>query len=155
MFANVMLKSRLESAAVAVPVEAVLLSGERSVVMVARGGGKFTPKEVTLGVEAGGYYEVTDGLKAGEEVVTSAHFLIDSESRLKEAISKMLELNKEDNGSTGMEGMDQGSMEHEGMDHGAMKHEGMDHSGMKDMDQGSMEHEGMDHGSMNHGGMDR
>jgi Cu(I)/Ag(I) efflux system membrane fusion protein len=163
MFANVMLKSRLESAAVAVPVEAVLLSGERSVVMVARGGGKFTPKEVTLGVEAGGYYEVIGGLKAGEEVVTSAHFLIDSESRLKEAISKMLELKNEDSGSTGMEGMDhsgmegmdQGSTEHEGMDHGAMKHEGMDHTGMEDMDQGSMEHKGMDHGSMNHGGMDR
>ncbi|MFQ5328627.1 MAG: efflux RND transporter periplasmic adaptor subunit [Thermodesulfobacteriota bacterium] len=133
MFANVSLKARRDNSSVTVPTEAVLLSGERSVVIVARGGGKFTPKEVTLGVEAGGYYEVIGGIEAGEEVVTSAHFLIDSESRLKEAISKMLELNKEDSGSTDMEGMD-----HSGM-------EGMDHSGM----------EGMDHGSMEHGEMDQ
>ncbi len=74
------------------------------------------------------------GLEEGEMVVISAQFLIDSESRLKEAITKMLEAKKDgaaDNGETdGMEGMDHGSGEMEGMDHGSGEMEGMDHSGM-------------------------
>jgi multidrug efflux pump subunit AcrA (membrane-fusion protein) len=116
MYANVNLKSVVSKKAVAVPTEAVILSGERSIVLLSRGDGKFAPREVVLGAEAEGFYEIKEGLTGGEAVVTSAHFLIDSESRLKEAISKMLELKREDGGSTGMEGMDHGSMEHGGME---------------------------------------
>lgn len=129
MFANIVLKSSMEKLAVTVPTEAVLLTGERSVVIVARGEGKFTPRSVTLGIEAGGFYEVLDGLSEGEEVVTSAHFLIDSESRLKEAIEKMLELRKEEDSSVDVDGASTGAdhIGEEGM-------EGMDHSGMDGMD---------------------
>ena len=151
MFANVILKSSLDHLAVAVPTEAVLLSGERSLVIVARGNGKFTPREVVIGIETEGFYEVIEGLAPGEEVVTSAHFLIDSESRLKEAIEKMLELKKQDKGSNDMEGMDESGME--GIDHSGM--EGMDHSNMEDMDHSNME--GMDHSNMeemDHSGME-
>ena len=159
MYANVTLSSVISKSAVAVPAEAIIRSGERNVVVVARGGGKFSPRPVTLGVEAEGYYEVRDGLEEGEVVVTSAQFLIDSESRLKEAITKMLEARKGGIAEPkGMEGMDHSGME--GMEQKRM--EGMDHSGMEGMGQKRMEGmdpsgiEGMDHGNMegmDHSGM--
>jgi RND family efflux transporter MFP subunit len=135
MYANVTLSSVVSKSAVAVPSEAIIRSGERNIVVVARGGGKFSPRPVTLGVEADGYYEVSAGLEEGDVVVISAQFLIDSESRLKEAITKMLETRKggaEDESETdGMGGMDNGKTDGmEGMDHGTGKMDGMDHSGM-------------------------
>ncbi|MBE9504087.1 MAG: efflux RND transporter periplasmic adaptor subunit, partial [Proteobacteria bacterium] len=97
MYANVIIDSAVSEEDVAVPTEAVIRSGERNLVIVALDGGKFLPRNVTLGIESGdGYYQVKEGLKRGEKVVTSAHFLIDSESRLKEAIAKMLEPGNED-----------------------------------------------------------
>ncbi len=62
MYANVTLSSVISRNAVAVPTEAIIRSGERNLVVVARGGGKFSPRPVTLGVEADGYYEVLDGI---------------------------------------------------------------------------------------------
>ncbi len=96
MYANVLIDSLVADNRISVPSEAVIRSGERNVVITAIGEGKFLPKNVRLGAVSGdGYYEVLDGLMSGEKVVTSAHFLIDSESRLKEAIAKMLEAKKE------------------------------------------------------------
>jgi len=94
MYADIALKSVIGRNAVAVPKEAVLLSGKRSLVVIALGDGKFRPRDVVLGAETENYYEVRSGLKVGETVVTSAQFLIDSESSLKEAVSKMLEAKK-------------------------------------------------------------
>jgi membrane fusion protein, copper/silver efflux system len=71
----------------AVPADAVLHSGGRDIVFVVSGGGTFEPRTVQLGREAGGYYEVLDGLRDGEQVVTSANFLIDSESRFRAAVA--------------------------------------------------------------------
>ncbi len=90
MYADVMLKSVIGRHVVSVPKEAVLLSGKRSIVILSVGGGKFRPRDVVLGAETEDYYEVRSGLEAGDRVVTSAQFLIDSESNLKEAVSKML-----------------------------------------------------------------
>jgi Cu(I)/Ag(I) efflux system membrane fusion protein len=70
---------------VAVPDDAVLPTGERQIVFVISGAGTFEPRSVRLGREAGGYFEVLDGLRPGEDVVTSANFLIDSESRFRAA----------------------------------------------------------------------
>lgn len=70
----------------AVPEEAVLDTGLRQVVFVADGMGHFEPREVVLGLAGDGWVEVTRGLKAGETVVSSANFLIDSESRFKAAL---------------------------------------------------------------------
>jgi len=61
----------------------VLYVGDRRVVFVDLGDGRFAPRAVTLGAKAGDYYEVVSGLEAGEIVVTSGNFLIASESRLK------------------------------------------------------------------------
>lgn len=92
MYANIRLSTRSARAVLVIPGSAVIHSGERNVVFVALEGGKFEPREVTLGMEGeGGYVQATGGVSAGERVVTSAQFLIDSESRLQEAIQKMLD----------------------------------------------------------------
>ncbi len=71
----------------AVPTEAVLDTGDHQIVFVVEGDGHFEPRAVTLGRAAQGYYEVLDGLRDGDEVVTSANFLIDSESRFRAALA--------------------------------------------------------------------
>jgi len=92
MYANIRLSTRSVRPVLVIPGSAVIHSGERNVVFVALEGGRFEPREVTLGMEGeGGYVQTTDGVRAGERVVTSAQFLIDSESRLQEAIQKMLD----------------------------------------------------------------
>ena len=90
MYVDVSVSAEGATDAVIVPAEAVLHSGERTVVIVAEGGGVFQPREVKLGLAAQGMQEVTDGLAPGEQVVVSSQFLIDSESNLKAAISQLL-----------------------------------------------------------------
>ena len=85
MYANVELASARGSR-LAVPDSAVLDSGTRQVVLVRRGEGLFEPRDVKLGLRGEGYVEVVNGIKAGEDVVVSANFLIDSESNLKAAV---------------------------------------------------------------------
>ena len=70
----------------AVSQDAVFHTGDRDIVFVDSGKGVFQPRQVTLGTEAEGYYEIKSGLKKDEVVVTSGNFLMDSESRLKAAI---------------------------------------------------------------------
>ncbi|MFC1563949.1 efflux RND transporter periplasmic adaptor subunit [candidate division KSB1 bacterium] len=89
MYANVMIGSGDINPRLVVPVSSVLLTGERSVVIVDLGEGKFEPREVRIGMESDDYYSILDGLEEGERLVTSAQFLIDSESRLREAQMKM------------------------------------------------------------------
>ena len=72
---------------VAVPENAVLDTGEHQIVFVVAGEGRFEPRSVELGREAQGYYEVLSGVEPGERVVTSANFLIDSESRFRSALA--------------------------------------------------------------------
>ena len=92
MYANIRLSARSERPVLVIPGNAVIHSGERNVVFVALEGGKFEPREVTLGMEGrDGYVQAASGVSAGEQVVTSAQFLIDSESRLQDAIQKMLD----------------------------------------------------------------
>ena len=73
----------------AVPEDAVLNSGIRKVVFVDKGSGHFESKEVKLGAKMGGYYQVLSGLNEGEKVASSSAFLLDSESRLSEAMGAM------------------------------------------------------------------
>lgn len=91
MFVDVRLSTQLASDAVLLPDTAVLRSGERNTVFVALDGGFFEPREVRLGARsADDKYEVLSGVNAGERVVTSGQFMLDSESQLREAIQKML-----------------------------------------------------------------
>ena len=95
MFATVTFHPIAVRNAVTVPSLAVLRTGQRNVVVLDLGGGRFSPREVTLGHQAGQHVEVLDGLVEGDRVVTSAQFLIDSEASLQEAIQKMIAGNRE------------------------------------------------------------
>jgi membrane fusion protein, copper/silver efflux system len=87
MYADVVFRTGAEDdPATAVPDSAIIDSGTRQVVLVAKGEGRFEPRAVKLGRRGEGYTEITEGLKPGEEVVTSANFLIDAESNLKAAL---------------------------------------------------------------------
>lgn len=90
MFAAVSILSDTRYNTVVVPSESVVRSGGKPQVFVVREPGKFEPRSVTLGVESDGRIEIIDGVSAGEEVVTSAQFLVDSESKLREATAKMM-----------------------------------------------------------------
>ncbi len=72
-----------------VPLEAVIRTGERSVVIVAEGEGKFRPVDVEVGMSAGDQIEIRKGLKAGDKVVASGQFLIDSEASLRTALPRL------------------------------------------------------------------
>jgi RND family efflux transporter MFP subunit len=74
---------------IVVPQEAVLDSGHEQTVFVAREGGNFEPRKVTLGPAVDGNVVILSGLKAGETIVTSGNFLVDSESRMKSATAGM------------------------------------------------------------------
>jgi len=86
MYADVVFRGGGEALVTTVPDSAVIDSGARRVVLVAKGDGRFEPRAVKLGRRGEGYVEITEGLKPGEEVVTSATFLIDAESNLRAAL---------------------------------------------------------------------
>lgn len=118
MYATVRLTTP-ERRALTVPSSAVVRTGERNVVFVdmggAGGGPRLMPHEVELGRAAGDYVEVLAGLEPGQRVVTSAQFLLESESNLGEVMKAMMSM-----GGGGMEGMEgmQG-MDMPGMEQGA------------------------------------
>ncbi|NOY85052.1 MAG: efflux RND transporter periplasmic adaptor subunit [Nitrospirae bacterium] len=117
MYAEVRIQAAHQVDAVVIPSEAIMRADGREKVFIALDGGKFEPRPIKVGIEAGNLSQIIEGLRSGEKVVTSAQFLIDSESRLNEAVGKMLEPTKDDtsedplplkeDGNT-MEGMDMG-----------------------------------------------
>jgi Cu(I)/Ag(I) efflux system membrane fusion protein/cobalt-zinc-cadmium efflux system membrane fusion protein len=90
MYATVVFEPVAATGALTVPAEAVIRTGERNLVVIALGDGRFAPREVVLGPGGEGFVQVLEGLADGDEVVTSAQFLIDSESNLRAAIQKMI-----------------------------------------------------------------
>jgi hypothetical protein len=78
-----------------VPDEAVIRSGKRNLAVVALGDGRFEPREIELGLDSGdGWLEVKSGLEENDVIVTSGQFLIDSESKLKDAVQSLLSAGK-------------------------------------------------------------
>jgi len=90
MFAEVTIQAGRRQEALVVPSEAVVRSSAGDRVFVVKGDGRFEPRIVRLGLASNGHVEIREGLAEGEEVVTSAQFLIDSESNLREATQKMM-----------------------------------------------------------------
>ncbi|MDT3697501.1 MAG: efflux RND transporter periplasmic adaptor subunit [Ignavibacterium sp.] len=88
MFANVVIDGPSLKPAPVIPENAVIRTGKTDVVIVDLGDGKFKPLHVKLGIYSDGYYQILSGLKEGNKIVTSAQFLIDSESNLKAAVSQ-------------------------------------------------------------------
>ena len=120
MYANIEIESVISPKAVAVPEDAVLDTGERQVVILDLGAGRFKVLDVKVGLKGEGYYQILSGLAPGWRVVTSANFLIDSESSFRSSAQTML-----------------------GMEHGKPK-EGMKDEGgrMKEKPSVSTEHKG-------------
>lgn len=90
MFADVILHPNAKPDALVIPTAAIIRTGEVPKVFVQVGKGTFEPRRVNLGLQADGETEILSGLKTGERVVTSAQFLLDSESSLVEAAAKMV-----------------------------------------------------------------
>lgn len=114
MYVNVELAVDVTENAVAVPDSALIDTGVRQVVIVDKGDGRFEPRNVKVGAKAEGYYEILDGVNTGEAVVTSANFLVDSESNLRAALA-------------GMEGHPRGDMKKEEIKQTSQEKE-MEHS---------------------------
>ncbi len=94
MYGSVEIKKKM-GRSLAIPEEALINTGKRKIVFVDKGDGYFEPRDVEIGFKADQYYQVISGLSAKERVITSAQFLIDSESRLqgteKENVQKLIE----------------------------------------------------------------
>jgi len=89
MFATVSFAPAARKDVLLVPTEAVIQTGKRSVVVVAQGEGKFAPVDVEVGVDSNGQTEIRKGLQAGQKVVISGQFLVDSEANLKASTTRM------------------------------------------------------------------
>ncbi|MCH8020525.1 efflux RND transporter periplasmic adaptor subunit [candidate division KSB1 bacterium] len=95
MYANITIASKAGDNVLVIPSEAIIRSGKRNLVFIDLGNGKFRPQDVIIGPEGeDAMIKVLTGLEEGQRIVTSAQFLLDSESRLREAIQKMLEAKK-------------------------------------------------------------
>jgi len=113
MYGDVMIRVKGQSV-LAVPREAVLDSGTRTLAFLDRGEGRFEPREIKTGRTFDGYTEVIEGLQTGDTVVTSGTFLIDSESKLMAATNMMGALGM---GGIPMEQAQMGEMEMGAADH--------------------------------------
>lgn len=89
MFAQVQLDTKAQQQMLLIPSEALIRTGRRNVVIVAEGGGQFRPVEVTPGSQAGGKTAILAGLSAGQKIVASGQFLIDSEANLTGVLAQM------------------------------------------------------------------
>jgi len=74
---------------ITIPSEALIRTGTRNAVVLAIGAGRFQPVDVTPGAESGDWIEIRQGIKAGDVVVTSGQFLIDSEANVRASFSRM------------------------------------------------------------------
>jgi len=92
MFATVNFAPAARKDVLLVPSEAVIQTGKRSVVVVAQGDGKFSPVDVEVGIDSNGQTEIRRGLEAGQKVVVSAQFLVDSEANLRSATARMADV---------------------------------------------------------------
>lgn len=98
MFGNAVIAGVPHLDALAIPKNAVIRSGTRTIAIVARGEGRFEPRELDLGLDtADGWLEVLSGLDESERVVVSSQFLIDSESNLQEAVKALLAAKSDSN----------------------------------------------------------
>lgn len=91
MYATVRIDAGTTDKTLLIAREAIIDTGDRQVAFVSLGDGRFEPRDLKVGLSGDdGSVQVLEGLKAGEQVVTSGQFLLDSESRLKEAVAKHL-----------------------------------------------------------------
>jgi len=119
MFAQVQILSDAGESVLTVPREAVIRTGKQDRVVLALGYGRFKSVAITPGRIGSNRVEVLEGLSAGDEVVSSAQFLLDSESSRESGFKRMQKRDSIDHESMNHESMDHESMDHESMDHGS------------------------------------
>lgn len=143
MYANIKIKSTISEETAIIPEEAIINTGSKQIAFIAKGEGMFEPRELTVGMEGeDGIVQILDGVSMDEVVVISGQFLLDSESKLQEAINKMLKVeNAHGSGNRSHEMKHEGhKMEHDGHDMKDMKHD-MNHGKHKVKHKGhDMEH---------------
>jgi Cu(I)/Ag(I) efflux system membrane fusion protein len=123
MFVTVDFAPRSKEEVLLVPTQAVIQTGKRSVVIVADGDGKFAPVDVDVGTESGGQTEIRTGLKAGQKIVVSGQFLIDSEASLKATVTRMSEAPAPEGGAAaGQTHRGEGKVESIGKDEITLSH---------------------------------
>ncbi len=89
MFANVTIYGGAKKNLIVIPREALIRAGAEERVIIAEGEGRYSPRNVTAGIESGDFVEIINGLREGDTVVTSGQFLIDSEASLKASLARM------------------------------------------------------------------
>ncbi|MEX1256213.1 MAG: efflux RND transporter periplasmic adaptor subunit [Gemmatimonadota bacterium] len=115
MYATVSLSTPTRTA-LSVPTSAVIDTGERQLVFIEMGGGRLIPQEVEVGLTAGDLTEVLAGLEPGQRVVTSAQYLLDSESNMAQVMRSMIGMiGAGDMGNLDMGGMDMSDDSMDGM----------------------------------------
>jgi Cu(I)/Ag(I) efflux system membrane fusion protein/cobalt-zinc-cadmium efflux system membrane fusion protein len=103
MLANVTIMGKELDNALVAPENAIIRSGKNDIVIIALGEGRFRPQNVLLGEYSDGYYQVLNGLSEGDQIVTSAQFLIDSESNLRTAVNQFTSDNSKPKPMSGKE----------------------------------------------------
>jgi Cu(I)/Ag(I) efflux system membrane fusion protein len=148
MFARVVIHGEDTGPVVHVPREAVIRGGTIDRVVVALGDGRYRSRPVTLGIESHDRVAIRSGLEAGEEIVVSGQFLIDSESNIEAALARMDA--EDDDMRHDHSPMDHGEMDHETMDHSETGEDQMDHGEMDQGQQGEKSEMQHDHSQMEH-----
>lgn len=105
MFAKVEIYGGAKKDLITIPSEALIRTGKDQRVIIDLGEGRFVPREVVAGMESGGHIEIKEGLREGDRVVLSGHFLIDSEASLKASLMRMTDTGADEKMSPDMNSM--------------------------------------------------
>jgi len=96
MYANVKIFGGAKENTIVIPLEGLIRSGREERVIIALGEGRFEARQVLAGIESGNYVEIIKGVKAGENIVISGQFLIDSEASMRGSLTRMTDVVKTD-----------------------------------------------------------
>ena len=103
MYANVKIFGGAKENTIVIPLEGLIRSGREERVIIALGEGRFEARQVLAGIESGNYVEIIKGVKAGESIVISGQFLIDSEASLRGSLTRMSDVGSSEAGKTDQE----------------------------------------------------
>lgn len=117
MYANVKIFGGAVNNIIIIPLEGLIRSGREQRVIVALGEGKFEAREVLAGIESGHYVEIINGVEAGDNIVVSGQFLIDSEASMRGSIRRLTNM------TTPSSMMGDSALEHNMINHEAMNHD--------------------------------
>ena len=112
MYANVKIYGGAKEKTIVIPLEGLIRTGREERVIISLGEGKFEARNVKAGIESGNYVEIIEGIKEGDNIITSGQFLIDSEASMRASLTRMSEPESDNNPDTSVmePEMDKGEM---------------------------------------------